>query len=202
MTGRRHNCGHNIGYWSKSIQIRKTCTYIKLLGFMIGISFVFNFLFISYIYQYSISSELTQLVMPSKSNDCNAEIISTIERSTNALATLKNLLTSVASPHDQPWIWKPTKQYPSVPYQPSSSFNQLIPKLLHNITTLPQSVANEVNRVCQRLKQANKIGGKIWCELFNKSYIDTLITTTTILDDNSTYIVTGDIDLMWLRDSR
>jgi hypothetical protein len=93
-------------------------------------------------------------------------------------------------------------QYPSVPYQPSSLVNQSIPKVLYHITDLPLPVINEVNRVCKRLKQASKIGGEIWCKLFNKSYTDTLAKTTAILDDNSTYIITGDIDLMWLRDSR
>jgi hypothetical protein len=132
----------------------------------------------------------------------NTEVISTIERSTRALEKLKHLLASVASPNDPPWIWIPTTQYPSVPYQPSSFLYKSIPKLLSNMTDLPQSVINQVNRVCNRLKQTNKSGGEIWCKLFNKSYTDTLATTTTILDDNSTYIITGDIDLMWIRDSR
>jgi hypothetical protein len=169
---------------------------------MIGISFMFNIIFLTHIFQYSLSSESKQLVINSKSEDFNTDAISTIERSTRALEKLKNLLAGVTSSNDQPWIWIPTKQYPSVPYQPSSFLNHYIPKLLHNITDLPQSVTNEVKRVCKRLKQADKIGGKIWCKLFNTSYTDTLATTTTILDDNSTYIITGDIDLMWLRDSR
>jgi meiotically up-regulated gene 157 (Mug157) protein len=127
--------------------------------------------------------------------------MSTIERSRNALEKLKQLLNSVMSPNDQPWIWTPTSEYPSVPYQPTSLLNQHIPKSIHNREIVPQSVRNEINRVCQQLKKANQIGGEIWCKLFTKCYADTLATTTTLLDDNSTYIITGDIDLMWLRDS-
>ncbi len=194
--------GYSIRHLVKIIRMRNTYMHLKLLCLMIGISFLFNLFFITHFFQHSSSSELRQLVMNSKSEDCNANIISTIERSARALERLKNLLASVTSPGDQPWIWIPTMQYPSVPYQPSSLVNQSIPKVLYHITDLPLPVINEVNRVCKRLKQASKIGGEIWCKLFNKSYTDTLAKTTAILDDNSTYIITGDIDLMWLRDSR
>jgi hypothetical protein len=186
----------------KSIRIRKKCTCSELLHLMIGISFMVNILFLIHFFQNSSSPKLEELVIHSKSEDFNTDIISTIERSTRAYEKLKKLLTSVTSSDDQPWIWIPTKQYPSVPYQPTLLLNKSIPKSLYKIKDLPQSVINEVDRVCKRLKQANQIGGDIWCQLFKKSYTDTLATTTTILDDNSTYIITGDIDLMWLRDSR
>jgi meiotically up-regulated gene 157 (Mug157) protein len=37
--------------------------------------------------------------------------------------------------------------------------------------------------------------------MFRKCYPNTLETTTSLLDDGTTYVITGDIDLMWLRDS-
>lgn len=194
---------HFISRLLKIIRLNKISQYLGIICFIIGISFILNLFLIIYSYRYSLLSELKQLeTMNSKTKYSNNDIISTIERSKKALEKLKLLLSSVSSPIDQPWIWTPTKKYPSVPYQPTLLINQTIPKILYNITSLPQSVLNEVNRVCQQLKQANNISGKIWCKLFNQSYTDTLLRTTSILDDNSTYIITGDIDLMWLRDSR
>ena len=188
-------------HFLKPIRIKKLCTRLEFLCLMIGISFILNLLFLTRFVQYSLSLE-ESLVCNSKSKDFNSDIISTIERSRRALEKLKILLSNVTSSNDPPWIWIPTNEYPSVPYQPTSLLNNSIPKFLYNITILPQSVQNEVNRVCKRLLEANKTSGEIWCKLFNKSYTDTLVTTTTILDDNTTYIITGDIDLMWLRDSR
>jgi len=138
----------------------------------------------------------------SKSKDLNNDPISTIERSKKALEKLKMLLSSVMSSNAESWIWSPSSEYPSVPYQPSSLLNQNIPKPIHNDKIIPESVHNEINRVCQRLNKAEKFGGEIWCKLFEKCYSDTIARTTTLLDDNSTFIITGDIDLMWLRDSR
>lgn len=185
----------------KSIRLRKVSINLESLCVMIGISFMLNISFMIYSNQHS-SSGLKQLEIHEKSEDSNNDIISTIERSRKALEKLKMLLSSVASPNDRPWIWKPTKRYPSVPYQPSSHLNQSSLKISYNITDLPQSVTNEVNRVCQRLKEANNASGEIWCKLFNNTYTDTLLRATSIVDDKSTYIITGDIDLMWLRDSR
>jgi hypothetical protein len=161
-----------------------------------------NIFFIPHFSKYSLSTEIKRYAIDWKSIDLNSGIINTTERSSKALEKLKDLLASVASPNDQPWIWTPTTEYPSVPYQPTSLINQSIPKLLYNFTDLPQSITNEIDLVCKRLNQANKVGGEIWCKLCEKCYTDTLARTTKILDDNSTYIITGDIDLMWLRDSR
>jgi len=202
---RAHYCGcsvRSIRGLLKSIRKRKIYACLPLLCFIVGIYFMVNTFFIPHFFKYSLSSQFKNIVINSKSKDFDNDIISTVERSSRALEKLKSLLASVASPNDQPWIWKPTAQYPSVPYQPTLLLNQSIPKLLYNLTDLPQAVTNEVNRVCKRLNQADKLGGIIWCQLFKKCYSDTLATTTTILDDNSTYIITGDIDLMWLRDSR
>lgn len=40
-----------------------------------------------------------------------------------------------------------------------------------------------------------------WAKNFNKCFTNTLQTTVKRLEDNSTYIITGDIPAMWLRDS-
>jgi meiotically up-regulated gene 157 (Mug157) protein len=173
---------------------------LEIICLMIFLSLILNIFSINRIFHCSSllpSNEITHTItIISKTSP-----LSTIERSKKALEKLKILLNNVISSNDQPWIWSPTDQYPSVPYQPTSLLNQIIPKPITNIPLVPQSVKDEINRVCQRLKQANKIGGDIWCKLFEKCYADTLATTTTLLDDNSTYIITGDIDLMWLRDS-
>ena len=68
----------------------------------------------------------------SKSKDLNNNPISTIERSKKALENLKILLSSVMSPNAEPWIWSPSSEYPSVPYQPSSMLNENIPKPIDN----------------------------------------------------------------------
>jgi hypothetical protein len=128
--------------------------------------------------------------------------MSTLERSKQALQQLKSLLNSVRSENDQPWIWEPTSEYPSVPYQPTSLLTSSSPKITLNISVLPRLLTMKVDDICQRLISAQKSGGEIWCQLFNKSFSSTLITTTSLLDDETTYIITGDIDLMWLRDSR
>ncbi|CAF4069709.1 unnamed protein product [Rotaria magnacalcarata] len=186
---------------SQSIPKRKISKNLLLIYLMIGLILTFNILFMTDIFPFSSLCKLQESVISSKSEDFNHDAISTIERSKRALEKLKVLLASVMSPDGQPWIWIPTKEYPSVPYQPTFLLNQTIPKPLYNITDLPRSVVHEINRVCRRLKQADQVGGAIWCKLFKKTYSDTLVTTTTILDDKSTYIITGDIDLMWLRDS-
>lgn len=187
--------------WKPVLRLKKSRGHLEFLCLMIMSSFLLNVMLTRHLYQCSLLEHLQNKtsINGERSSDNR---ISPIERSTKALAQLKHLLESVRSPGDPPWIWKPSRQYPSVPYQPSTLVNQTIPKPLSNITDLPQVVTDEVSRVCQRLKRAHAAGGKIWCQLFNKSYSDTLATTTTLLDDNSTFIITGDIDLMWLRDSR
>ncbi|CAF0719175.1 unnamed protein product [Adineta steineri] len=178
--------------------MRKSYVRLKFLYIIIAMSFILNTISITYFFP-PLSSDLKHSTVNSRT--WNDNILSTIERSTKALEKLKRLLSNVMSPNDQPWIWISTGEYPSVPYQPTKLLNEHIPKTLYNVTKLPKSVINEVNRVCKRLKQCDKAGGEIWCKLFQKTYVNTLETTTTLLDDNSTYIITGDIDLMWLRDS-
>lgn len=40
-----------------------------------------------------------------------------------------------------------------------------------------------------------------WLRLFNNNFLDTLENTVKILEDNTTFVLTGDIPAMWLRDS-
>ncbi len=185
------------------IRIQMKYTRLEILGSMIFLSLILNIYSINRVFHCSTNLPATEVkTLTTLISKFHHDPISTIQRSKKALEKLKILLNSVMSSHDQPWIWSPTAQYPSVPYQPTSLSDENIPKPIHNIPIVPQSVNDEINRVCQRLNQANKNGGEIWCKLFRKCYADTLATTATLLDDNSTYIITGDIDLMWLRDSR
>ena len=40
-----------------------------------------------------------------------------------------------------------------------------------------------------------------WVDVFERCYTDTLDNTVAILEDGSTFVLTGDIPAMWLRDS-
>lgn len=40
-----------------------------------------------------------------------------------------------------------------------------------------------------------------WLKLFNNSFLDTLQNTVKVLEDGTTFVLTGDIPAMWLRDS-
>ncbi|CAF0988228.1 unnamed protein product [Adineta ricciae] len=185
----------------KFIRWRAKYTRLEVIGSLILISLFINIFSINRLFQCSssvttVSSELKTLEI-----HLNTKPTSTIERSKKALENLKILLNSVLSANDQPWIWSPSAQYPSVPYQPTSLLNQKIPKAINAKSIAPQVVQDEINRVCRRLTSVNSTGGQIWCQLFTKCYADTLATTASLLDDNTTYIITGDIDLMWLRDS-
>ena len=40
-----------------------------------------------------------------------------------------------------------------------------------------------------------------WVSVFERCYTDTLDNTVEILEDGSTFVLTGDIPAMWLRDS-
>ncbi|UJR08085.1 hypothetical protein I4U23_012362 [Adineta vaga] len=178
------------------IRLRTKYIRLEVIASIILISLFINIFSIHQLFQCSSLNELKPLKIHSNINP-----LSTIERSKKALENLKVLLNSVVSSTDQPWIWTPSAQYPSVPYQPTLLSNQKIPKAINTKSAVPHVVQDEINRVCQRLTKTNSTSGQIWCKLFTKCYADTLATTTTLLDDNTTYIITGDIDLMWLRDS-
>ena len=186
----------------KSIRWRTKYTRFEVIVSLILISLFINIFSINRLFQCSSSVATASSELKTLEIHLDAKPASTIERSKRALENLKTLLNSVLSANDQPWIWSPSAQYPSVPYQPTSLLNQKIPKAINEKSIVPQVVQDEINRVCRRLTSVNSIGGQIWCQLFTKCYADTLATTASLLDDNTTYIITGDIDLMWLRDSR
>lgn len=62
--------------------------------------------------------------------------------------------------------------------------------------TLPQSIKDFMNEINQLAKEQPE-----WLEVFNNSFLDTLQNTVKILEDNTTFVLTGDIPAMWLRDS-
>ncbi|CAH1789981.1 unnamed protein product [Owenia fusiformis] len=61
----------------------------------------------------------------------------------------------------------------------------------------PESMKREVERVCNELNPMRK---KL-CDMFKKCYPNTIETTIILLPDSTTYVITGDIPLMWMRDS-
>lgn len=167
-------------------------TRFQILSLIIFLSLLVKFFFLQKIFQCS-------SILPFHQTNSQSHH-STLERSKKALERFQNLLNSLRTSSDHAWIWSPTDEYPSVPYQPTSLRNQTIK--VEKLQSIPQSVENEIVRVCQRLIKAHEIHGKHWCQLFRQCYPNTLSTTTSLLDDQTTYIITGDIDLMWLRDSR
>lgn len=64
--------------------------------------------------------------------------------------------------------------------------------------TLPASVLLTRERVVRRL---NECGQKKLATMFEKTYTNTLETTVGYVNDGSVFVITGDIDHMWLRDS-
>lgn len=87
-----------------------------------------------------------------------------------------------------------------MPYQPTDPAKEPPPPkvLKSGNDVVPEAVLEEIDRVCDILESLNR--SKL-AKMFENCYPNTLATTTSLLDDNSTYIITGDIDLMWLRDS-
>ena len=61
---------------------------------------------------------------------------------------------------------------------------------------LPQSMENLLERVRTALGDDEKL-----IQMFEKCYTNTLDTTVKQLEDGTTYVITGDIPAMWLRDS-
>ena len=59
---------------------------------------------------------------------------------------------------------------------------------------IPQSVRQAARETAEKLP-------KNAAEIFQNCYLDTLANTTTLLDDGTTFLITGDIPAMWLRDS-
>ena len=61
---------------------------------------------------------------------------------------------------------------------------------------LPKTVCAQIQEVQKRLVDRPKLA-----HMFSQCYPNTLLTTTKKLDDGTSYIFTGDIPAMWLRDS-
>eukprot|EP01127_Copromyxa_protea_P009808 TRINITY_DN2339_c0_g1_i3.p1 TRINITY_DN2339_c0_g1~~TRINITY_DN2339_c0_g1_i3.p1 ORF type:complete len:564 (+),score=71.19 TRINITY_DN2339_c0_g1_i3:407-2098(+) len=62
----------------------------------------------------------------------------------------------------------------------------------------PPSIKKEIKRVCKILKAK---GRHTLCRIFEKTFPNTLETAVTMLHDGTAFVITGDIPLMWLRDS-
>jgi len=56
--------------------------------------------------------------------------------------------------------------------------------------------AQSIDQICSLLGKEKKIS-----RLFRNCFFNTLETTTEILDDKTSFVFTGDIPAMWLRDS-
>ena len=61
---------------------------------------------------------------------------------------------------------------------------------------IPKSVKNLMNTVTEKSAENPR-----WAENFNASFSNTLLTTVKKQSDNTTFLLTGDIPAMWLRDS-
>ncbi|SPN75667.1 glycoside hydrolase family 125 protein [Brochothrix thermosphacta] len=64
-------------------------------------------------------------------------------------------------------------------------------------TTVPTSVQQFMDDMTKRAEAENPR----WAEIFNKCFANTLLTTVKRFEDGSTFLLTGDIPAMWLRDS-
>lgn len=64
-------------------------------------------------------------------------------------------------------------------------------------STVPTSVQQFMDDMTKRAEAENPR----WAEIFNKCFANTLLTTVKRFDDGSTFLLTGDIPAMWLRDS-
>ena len=126
----------------------------------------------------------------------------------------------------QPWFFTQRDRFHSTPYQVTIPEDEPPPPTPISVTLPPQSVkdevisryeprltASQIERVCSILDSK---GHSKLSSLFRKCFPNTLETTTQVLTDNTTYVITGtkfsiflekfkillgDIDLMWLRDS-
>lgn len=63
--------------------------------------------------------------------------------------------------------------------------------------TVPTSVQNFMDEINKKTQQDNPA----WGEIFSNCFANTLLTTVKRLEDNTTFLLTGDIPAMWLRDS-
>src|SRR3990167_2277461 len=71
-------------------------------------------------------------------------------------------------------------------------------KYSESISFPPAAVLQERDRIQNILISKNRT---VLAKIFENCYVDTLNTTTSLLPDGTAFIITGDIPLMWLRDS-
>ena len=64
------------------------------------------------------------------------------------------------------------------------------------LNKIPDSIACAVDEICSKLNHR-----PILKKLFKNCFTNTLETTTELLEDGTTYVFTGDIPALWLRDS-
>lgn len=64
------------------------------------------------------------------------------------------------------------------------------------MVNLPISIQNEIDEISKKLSKRPKLK-----DMFRKCFPNTLETTTELLEDGTTFVFTGDIPAMWLRDS-
>lgn len=65
---------------------------------------------------------------------------------------------------------------------------------------MSQTIPNSMQQTIEKVKQAFPGEDKLH-ELFANCYVNTYSTTLKELDDDTTFVITGDIPAMWLRDS-
>lgn len=61
---------------------------------------------------------------------------------------------------------------------------------------MPVIVDETIRKMTQYLGEGSKLS-----QMFEKCFLNTLMTTTELLDDGTSFVFTGDIPAMWLRDS-
>ncbi|WP_138755112.1 glycoside hydrolase family 125 protein [Paenibacillus sinopodophylli] len=71
-----------------------------------------------------------------------------------------------------------------------------LPKIPMPELTLPKAVQDVLAEAEQKLAHRPKL-----LQLFKNCFPNTLETTTKLMDDGTTFVITGDIPAMWLRDS-
>lgn len=69
-------------------------------------------------------------------------------------------------------------------------------KVMNTEKTIPQSLTNLIEKVKENFPEDNKLQ-----EMFEQCFVNTYETTLKPQEDGSTFVITGDIPAMWLRDS-
>ncbi|RBP98680.1 metal-independent alpha-mannosidase [Bifidobacterium aemilianum] len=64
-----------------------------------------------------------------------------------------------------------------------------------------QDIPASVSAFMQRMDDLCGSGHRAWAQVFQEAFANTLLTTVKRQDDGTTFLLTGDIPAMWLRDS-